>query len=84
MQRTPMSRSGIARLNQIARRIERGMDAPNGPNAVTSAAREGGLVVVREDDESGALYRSPGGRFVYGWTNHPTLAAGAGFDNQIA
>lgn len=82
MQRTPMSRSGIARLNQIARRIERA-NGGNGPAAVVAAAREYGLRVVREDDESGILYRTERNRYVYGWTNHVSLAAGCGFDDQL-
>lgn len=83
MQRTPMSRSSIARLNQIARRIERQMDDADGPQAVVEAAREYGLIKVKEYDQSGVLYRTPRNRYVFGWMNHSTLAAGAGFDDQI-
>lgn len=81
MQHTPMSRSSIARLNQIARRLER--EGSTGPEAVVGAAREYGLINVREDDESGTLYRTERNRFVYGWTNHASTAAGCGFDDQV-
>lgn len=81
MQRTPMRRTSIARLNQIARRYERaGYD---GPSAIIAAAREYGLQVVQEYDESGILFRTERGRYVFGWTNAPTVAAGAGFDDQV-
>lgn len=34
------------------------------------------LEVVREDDESGILYRNRAGRYVYGWQS-------GGFDDQV-
>jgi len=83
MQRTPMARSGIARLNQIARRIEQ-RNGGDGPAAVIAAAQETGLIMVTVLDESGVLYRTTRNRFVFGWTNVSSLAAGAGFDNQVS
>jgi hypothetical protein len=39
-------------------------------------AIDAGLTVVREDDESGILYRNAEGRYVYGWQS-------GGFDDQV-
>lgn len=79
-QRTPMARTGIERLNRAARRIERA--GKGGPQAVIQAAAEAGLVEAQRY-EGGILYRTPRGRYVFGWINHRSLADGCGFDDQI-
>lgn len=81
MQRTPMARTGIAKLNQLARKYER--EGCDGPSAVAAAAHQYGLISVRAYDESGILYRTKRNRYVFGWTNHATVAAGCGFDDQV-
>ena len=81
MTRTPMARSSIARLNAAARRYERA--GADGPEAVLAAASDAGLIAVADYDESGVLFRTLRNRFVFAWTNHASVAAGCGFDDQI-
>lgn len=74
---TPMNTAEIAALNAAYETA-----IANNPGESThilthNVAADAGLTVVREDDESGILYRNSGGRYVYGW-------ASGGFDDQIA
>ena len=54
--------------------LNRMYDAASAANPETSAhilvhqiAIDANLEVVRHDDQSGTLYRAPGGRLIYGW-----------------
>ena len=73
---TPMTAAEIAELNaacEAARAENPEESAHTLTHAVAVAA---GLVAVREDDQSGILYRNQAGRYVYGWES-------GGFDDQI-
>lgn len=73
---TPMTAAEIAELN-AAYEAAIAADEDNNTHIVTySVAIAAGLTVVREDDQSGVLYRAATGRFVYGWES-------GGFDDQI-
>lgn len=73
---TPMTAAEIANLNaQYENAIA--ADEDNNTHIVThQVAVSNNLQVVREDDQSGILYRNAAGRYVYGWES-------GGFDNQV-
>jgi hypothetical protein len=72
-----MNAAEIAELN-AAYEAARSADPEGSTNVIThQVAVEAGLIVVREDDESGILYRNAAGRYVYGWQS-------GGFDDQTA
>lgn len=73
--KTPMNTAEIAALNAAYETA-----VANNPDECTHILTHNvaaGLTVVREDDESGVLYRNNEGRYVYGWQS-------GGFDDQIA
>lgn len=74
---TPMTTAEINALN-AAYEDARAANPDESTYTLThDVAIEAGLVVVREDDESGILYRNADGALVYGWQS-------GGFDGQIA
>lgn len=73
---TPMTAVEIAKLN-AAYDAARERNPEESTHILTHAvAVEAGLELVRQDDESGVLYRNRAGRYVYGWES-------GGFDDQI-
>lgn len=79
--RKPMARSSIARLNQLARRIER--EGAAAADAVIRAADEYGLSEVVVNDRV-RLYRTQRNKYVVCWTDYGRVGDGdAGFDDQI-
>lgn len=74
---TPMTAAEIAKLN-AAYEAARAANLDESTHILTQAvAVAAGLVPVRQDDQSGILYRDPQtGRYVYGWES-------GGFDDQI-
>ncbi len=73
---TPMTAAEIAELNAAYEQAI-AADEDHNTHIVTHAvAIAAGLTVVREDDQSGILYKAASGRLVYGWES-------GGFDAQI-
>lgn len=73
---TPMSQAEIAELNAAYAYETVKANSDESTHILThQVAVAAGLEIVREDDESGTLYRR-NGRYVYGWQS-------GGFDDQI-
>lgn len=71
-----MNAAAIADLN-AAYEAAMAQSSEQSPHIAThEVALAAGLIVVRADDESGVLYRTPTGEYVYGW-------GAGGFDDQI-
>jgi hypothetical protein len=73
---TTMSAAQIATLNANYE-AAREQNPDESTHILThKVATSWGLEVVREDDESGILYRNSSGEYVYGWQS-------GGFDDQV-
>jgi hypothetical protein len=72
----PMNQTEIAELNAAYDRAVAANPTESTHTLTHQVAVAANLETVRQDDESGTLYRNQAGRYVYGWQS-------GGFDNQI-
>jgi hypothetical protein len=73
---TAMTSAEIAAMNAAYEAAKTANPEESAHILTHAVAVEAGLITVRQDDQSGVLYRNSAGRYVYGWES-------GGFDDQI-